>query len=198
MRASSGRHVALELVTSPAESSCLSPLKYILCCLGKHDFRSREKKQAIGLSLPRREHSQAARARGGGSEAKRSVEDERRGTKINWEDKGLVCIDNIHRTWDSTRNAPCAAERDGSLSGWSTGEGEGGLDGRGRVCCSPDNGSGSGGERGAAKGEEGQGEWVSQLGRQKGRQAKAPRGGRQYPVPIRRPGPIRPLGARGG
>ena len=96
------------------------------------------------------------------------------------------------------RQAPCAAERDGSLSGWSTGEGEGGLDARGRVCTSPDNGSGSGGERGGAKGEEGQGEWVSQLGRQKGRQAKAPRGGRQYPFPIRRPGPIRPLGARGG
>ena len=45
-----------------------------------------------------------------------------------------------------------------------------------------------------AEGEEGQGEWVSQLGRQKGRQAKAPRSGRQY-HPIRRPGPIRPLGA---
>ena len=66
------------------------------------------------LAAAGREGTVRQRERGGGrrANAKRSVEDERRGTRINWEEKGSVCIDSIHRTWDSTRNAlRCGARR---------------------------------------------------------------------------------------
>ena len=84
VHASSGRHVALEnwLCTSLTENIDVLE-RYSM--LGK----TQREKQAIGLSLQRREHRSG---RGGrrANDAKRSVEDERRGIKINWEEKDKV------------------------------------------------------------------------------------------------------------